>query len=162
MRHRDLGSVRGGQSEICVRARGQRSGAQLFGHLDGGARVAFGSGRIPAEHAHRGELSEHLAAQHSATSRDLPSPASPPTSTVCTAGYERFHDASMFAPKPKGTVPTGVAVFKDGDYAIRRFAEKAHTITHWSEFYSGGHFPALEVPELLVGDVREFFRTLGD
>ncbi|MGY2008523.1 alpha/beta fold hydrolase [Nocardia gipuzkoensis] len=80
--------------------------------------------------------------------------------SVANLYYERFHDATMFAPKPKGTVPTGVAVFKDGDYAIRRFAERAHTITHWSEFYSGGHFPALEVPDLLVGDVREFFRTL--
>lgn len=82
--------------------------------------------------------------------------------SVANFYFERFHDASMFAPKPKGTVPTGVAVFKDGDYAIRRFAERAHHITHWSEFYSGGHFPALEVPELLVGDIREFFRTLGD
>ncbi|WP_280250212.1 epoxide hydrolase family protein [Nocardia abscessus] len=82
------------------------------------------------------------------------------TRSVANLYYERFHDATMFAPKPKGTVPTGVAVFKDGDYAIRRFAERAHTITHWSEFYSGGHFPALEVPDLLVGDVREFFRTL--
>lgn len=80
--------------------------------------------------------------------------------SVANYYYERFHDASMFAPTPKGTVPTGVAVFKDGDYAIRRFAEKAHNITHWSEFYSGGHFPALEVPDLLVADVREFFRTL--
>jgi len=48
----------------------------------------------------------------------------------------------MFAPKPKGTVPTGVAVFTTADFAIRAFAEKAHNITHWSEFYSGGHFPA--------------------
>ncbi|WP_406229517.1 epoxide hydrolase family protein [Nocardia sp. NBC_01009] len=80
--------------------------------------------------------------------------------SVANLYYERFHDATMFAPKPKGTVPTGVAVFKDGDYAIRRFAEKAHTITHWSEFYSGGHFPALEVPELLIGDIREFFASL--
>jgi hypothetical protein len=24
--------------------------------------------------------------------------------------YERFHDPAMFAPAPKGTVPTGVAV----------------------------------------------------
>jgi pimeloyl-ACP methyl ester carboxylesterase len=81
--------------------------------------------------------------------------------SVANLYYERFHDATMFAPKPKGTVPTGVAVFKDGDYAIRRFAEHTHNITHWSEFYSGGHFPALEVPELLIGDVREFFRSLG-
>ncbi|WP_280413221.1 epoxide hydrolase family protein [Nocardia asiatica] len=81
--------------------------------------------------------------------------------SVANFYYERFHDATMFAPKPKGTVPTGVAVFKDGDYAIRRFAERAHHITHWSEFYSGGHFPALEVPDLLVGDMREFFRSLS-
>lgn len=81
--------------------------------------------------------------------------------SVANFYYERFHDAAMFAPTPKGTVPTGVAVFKDGDYAIRRFAEKAHNITHWSEFYSGGHFPALEVPDLLIGDIREFFRTIG-
>ncbi|WP_280495931.1 epoxide hydrolase family protein [Nocardia asiatica] len=81
--------------------------------------------------------------------------------SVANFYWERFHDATMFAPKPKGTVPTGVAVFKDGDYAIRRFAERAHHITHWSEFYSGGHFPALEVPDLLVGDIREFFRSLS-
>jgi len=75
--------------------------------------------------------------------------------------YERFHDSAMFAPSPRGTVPTGVAVFTTGDYAIRRFAEKAHNITHWSEFRSGGHFPALEVPDLLTCDIREFFGTLA-
>jgi pimeloyl-ACP methyl ester carboxylesterase len=80
--------------------------------------------------------------------------------SVANFYYERFHDATMFAPTPKGTVPTGVAVFTTADFAIRPFAEKAHNITHWSEFYSGGHFPALEVPGLLVGDVREFFGSL--
>jgi epoxide hydrolase len=80
--------------------------------------------------------------------------------SVANSYYERFHDASMFAPGPPSTVPTGVAVFTTADFAIRRFAEKAHNITHWSEFYRGGHFPALEVPELLIGDIREFFRTL--
>jgi pimeloyl-ACP methyl ester carboxylesterase len=80
--------------------------------------------------------------------------------SVANFYYERFHDATMFAPRPKGTVPTGVAVFTTADFAIRRFAEKAHNITHWSEFYSGGHFPALEVPALLAGDIREFFHSL--
>ncbi|MGW6379193.1 epoxide hydrolase family protein [Rhodococcus sp. NPDC055112] len=80
--------------------------------------------------------------------------------SVANYYYERFHDAAMFAPKPRGTVPTGVAVFKDGDFAIRRFAEKAHNITHWSEFYRGGHFPALEVPDLLIDDIRAFFAGL--
>jgi epoxide hydrolase len=80
--------------------------------------------------------------------------------SVANFYYERFHDAAMFAPQPKGTVPTGVAVFTTADFAIRPFAERAHNITHWSEFYSGGHFPALEVPDLLAGDIREFFRSL--
>jgi hypothetical protein len=35
-----------------------------------------------------------------------------------------------------------------------------HEIGHWSEYDRGGHFPAMEVPDLLVGDVREFFRSL--
>jgi epoxide hydrolase len=29
---------------------------------------------------------------------------------------------------------------------------------HWTEFERGGHFAAMETPDLLVGDVREFFR----
>jgi hypothetical protein len=33
-----------------------------------------------------------------------------------------------------------------------------HEIEHWSEFDRGGHFAAMETPDLLVGDVREFFR----
>lgn len=73
--------------------------------------------------------------------------------------YERFHDPSMWMPVEKSTVPVGVAVFPP-DVAIRRFAEKAHTITHWTEFDSGGHFAALEAPDLLAGDVREFFRSV--
>jgi len=56
-------------------------------------------------------------------------------------------------------VPTGVALFP-GDSSIRRFAEREHTIVHWTEFDRGGHFAAMEVPDLLVGNVREFFRRL--
>jgi hypothetical protein len=28
---------------------------------------------------------------------------------------------------------------------------------HWSEFDRGGHFAVLEVPDLVVGDLRSFF-----
>lgn len=56
-------------------------------------------------------------------------------------------------------VPTGVAVFpRDPLLAIRRLAERTYNIVHWSEFHRGGHFPAMEVPDLLVEDLREFFR----
>jgi pimeloyl-ACP methyl ester carboxylesterase len=61
-------------------------------------------------------------------------------------------------PQPS-RVPTGVAVFTE-DVPIRRYAEQFNAIVHWSEFERGGHFAALEAPDLLVGDVRAFFRTL--
>ncbi|KRE31506.1 epoxide hydrolase [Agromyces sp. Soil535] len=59
----------------------------------------------------------------------------------------------------RSDVPSGVAVFP-GDVGIRRIAERDHNVVHWSEFERGGHFPAMEVPDLLVGDVRTFFRGL--
>jgi len=60
------------------------------------------------------------------------------------------------------TVPTGAAVFP-GDASslrVRRLVERTHDIVHWSEFDRGGHFPAMEVPDLLVGDLRKFFRRV--
>jgi pimeloyl-ACP methyl ester carboxylesterase len=57
--------------------------------------------------------------------------------------------------------PVGVAVFpRDLVLPVRRFAEQTYRITHWSEFERGGHFPAIEAPEQLSGDVRAFFRPL--
>jgi pimeloyl-ACP methyl ester carboxylesterase len=72
--------------------------------------------------------------------------------------YENSHTGSWNFPTPSG-VPTGVANFGQ-DVAIRHFAERSNTITHWTEFDTGGHFAAMETPDLLVTDVREFFRTL--
>jgi epoxide hydrolase len=74
--------------------------------------------------------------------------------------YETYHDPSMFAPRERGTVPTGVAVSLTQDVAVRRLAERDHNVVRWSEFDRGGHFAAMEAPEFLVGDVRAFFRTL--
>ncbi|CAA9566487.1 MAG: Epoxide hydrolase [uncultured Thermomicrobiales bacterium] len=56
-------------------------------------------------------------------------------------------------------VPTGVAVFAN-DVAIRRYSEGTNHITHWSDFDTGGHFAAMETPDLLTSDVRAFFRTV--
>lgn len=39
-------------------------------------------------------------------------------------------------------------------------SEPAENITHWTVHDTGGHFPAIEEPELLVGDLRTFFRPL--
>lgn len=59
---------------------------------------------------------------------------------------------------PSG-VPTGVAVFPN-DPAIRRLLERRHRIVHWTEFDRGGHFAAMEAPDLLVDDLRNCFRPL--
>ena len=59
----------------------------------------------------------------------------------------------------RSRVPTGVAVFAE-DVAIRRYAEEGNNIVHWTDFDRGGHFAAMEEPELLVDDVRDFFRWL--
>jgi pimeloyl-ACP methyl ester carboxylesterase len=59
---------------------------------------------------------------------------------------------------PSG-VPTGIAVFPT-DPAIRRIAEREHHLVHWSEFPRGGHFAAMEAPDLLIDDIRTFFRML--
>jgi pimeloyl-ACP methyl ester carboxylesterase len=59
--------------------------------------------------------------------------------------------------------PTGVAVFKDDFQTIRTFAERDNAnIVHWSRFDEGGHFAALEVPEVLAGDIRTFFANLPE
>jgi epoxide hydrolase len=74
--------------------------------------------------------------------------------------YETARSRAWGPPAFSG-VPTGVAVFpREIAPPIRRFAERSDNIVHWSEFDRGGHFAAMEVPDLLVGDVREFFRPL--
>jgi pimeloyl-ACP methyl ester carboxylesterase len=61
-------------------------------------------------------------------------------------------------PEPSA-VPTGVANFL-GDRALRGLAELSNRIVHWSEFDEGGHFASLQAPNLLIADVRSFFRSL--
>jgi len=54
-------------------------------------------------------------------------------------------------------VPQGWAVFGGGTL-VRRMTDPEHKIEHWSELPTGGHFAAMESPDLLVDDVRTFFR----
>ncbi|WP_219461916.1 epoxide hydrolase family protein [Nonomuraea rhizosphaerae] len=67
--------------------------------------------------------------------------------------------AQWGVPVERSEVPHGVAVFP-GDGGIRRVAEREHNVIHWSEFDRGGHFAAMEAPDLLVGDIRAFFRKV--
>jgi pimeloyl-ACP methyl ester carboxylesterase len=67
------------------------------------------------------------------------------------------HDDAPAGAAPPGP-PTGVAVFA-ADTPIRSRLDPGRAM-YWSEFDRGGHFPAMEAPDLLVGDVRAFFRPL--
>jgi microsomal epoxide hydrolase len=58
-------------------------------------------------------------------------------------------------------VPTGFAMFpKDLTSPPREWAERFFAVKRWTEMPRGGHFAALEEPELLVNEIREFFRPL--
>ncbi len=59
----------------------------------------------------------------------------------------------------RSPVPTGVAVFPN-DLTLRPLAERDHNVVHWSEYSRGGHFPAMEAPDIVFDDMRWFFRPL--
>jgi pimeloyl-ACP methyl ester carboxylesterase len=71
--------------------------------------------------------------------------------------YEAAHaDRDWGAHSP---APTGMAVFA-ADNLLGHVLNGDGHVEHWSEFESGGHFPAMEAPEALVDDIRTFFRDL--
>ncbi|HEY3505756.1 MAG TPA: epoxide hydrolase [Actinocatenispora sp.] len=59
-------------------------------------------------------------------------------------------------------VPVGASIFPaEVPRPSRRWAARRYPdIRFWREHDRGGHFPALEVPDLLVDDLRTFFRPL--
>ncbi|WP_326762032.1 epoxide hydrolase [Streptomyces phaeochromogenes] len=75
--------------------------------------------------------------------------------------YERAHAAGWGEPVQPSTAPTALAVFPwDNFIPLRHVADRTENIVRWTEFDRGGHFAAMEEPDLLVGDVRAFFHEL--
>ncbi len=74
--------------------------------------------------------------------------------------YESIGPGRRHTPPPI-TVPLGHAAFPaEMVRAPRSWCEAAFpTLCHWTDMARGGHFAAMEEPELLVDDVRAFFRT---
>ena len=65
-------------------------------------------------------------------------------------------------PFPSIEVPLGHASFPGEISSLpRAWAEQAYPVVHWTELPRGGHFPALEAPDLLVEDLRAFVRTVS-
>ncbi|MEU4408048.1 epoxide hydrolase N-terminal domain-containing protein [Streptosporangium sp. NPDC023963] len=79
--------------------------------------------------------------------------------SIAQSYYDVAHDPGAWGPKERVTVPTACVV-TPGDVTVRRFAERDTTVTRWTEFDKGGAYVALEQPDMLVADVREFFAGL--
>ena len=72
-----------------------------------------------------------------------------------------FRSAPTRRPVSYVSVPTAGAVFpKEIYFTPRAWAESRYNIVRWTEMPKGGHFAALEEPDLLVDDVRAFFGEL--
>lgn len=79
--------------------------------------------------------------------------------------YERAHatGARAAAPTLPSTAPTALAVFPaEIQIPLRHKAERTENIVRWTKLDRGGHFAAMEEPDLLAEDVRAFFRQLRE
>ena len=85
------------------------------------------------------------------------------TNTIGTSFW--MYRARVDEPEPEGriTVPTGKASLprdNPGSNPPRNVLERNYNLVHYSRMPHGGHFAFWEQPELMVADVRQFFRTL--
>ncbi|GHO66904.1 multidrug MFS transporter [Ktedonobacter sp. SOSP1-52] len=75
--------------------------------------------------------------------------------------YENAHTLSRLQPGQRITVPAGVALFpKEIIIPPREWAERLLFVQRWTEMPRGGHFSAMEEPELLAEELQAFFRPL--
>jgi len=83
------------------------------------------------------------------------------TSSMRLYRETRLADAGRGAPD-RITVPTGIARFPREIIRFpRSWVEARYNVTHWADLPRGGHFAAMEQPDLFAADVREFFRGLA-
>src|SRR5690606_26789295 len=79
-----------------------------------------------------------------------------------TAGSSsRLHrgNASRGGPPNPRPLPHGAAELAHALVrAVRRLAEGVDDVVHWTHLDAGGHFPAVEAPDLLTDGIRAFFR----
>jgi pimeloyl-ACP methyl ester carboxylesterase len=76
--------------------------------------------------------------------------------------WETMHSGVLREPLGRVEVPTGVARFPKEEILRfpRSWVEARYHVTRWTDMPRGGHFAAMEEPELFADDVRAFFRTV--
>jgi pimeloyl-ACP methyl ester carboxylesterase len=84
------------------------------------------------------------------------------TSTSAARLYwENRHGAALTELLPYIDLPTGVARYpKEILRWPRSWVERQYNVTRWADMPRGGHFAAMEQPDLFVDDLRQFFRTM--
>ncbi|WP_084957039.1 epoxide hydrolase family protein [Thermoactinospora rubra] len=79
------------------------------------------------------------------------------TGTAGSSAALYYEDGQAWEEQATCDVPMAIALFTIQDIALRRDEEKVNNVVRWSDFDRGGHFAAMEAPDLLLADVREFF-----
>ena len=80
---------------------------------------------------------------------------------VLHAGPPRWIAESLKQKLGSDQVPAAFAIFpRDLTHPPRAWAERFFNVQRWTEFPKGGHFAAMEQPEALAEDIRNFFRPL--
>jgi pimeloyl-ACP methyl ester carboxylesterase len=80
---------------------------------------------------------------------------------VLNAGASRWIAEAVKQKLGSDEVPTAFAMFpKDLSHPPREWAERFFNVQRWTEFPKGGHFAAMEQPDALARDIRNFFRPL--
>lgn len=78
--------------------------------------------------------------------------------------YDNRWHGTPIGPQDRVRVPTAMAVFANEFVSEgrvpRAWYERLYQVERWTVFEHGGHFAAMEQPELLAGDIAEFFRLL--
>jgi epoxide hydrolase len=85
------------------------------------------------------------------------------TQSITSSSRIYYENRAVAMTEPVGfvSVPTAGAIFPKEIYLTPRlWAEQSYNIVRWTEMPQGGHFAALEEPELLLADIRAFFRQL--
>jgi epoxide hydrolase len=74
--------------------------------------------------------------------------------------YADAHPAGEAPTEPTAT-PTGVAIFAEDFQSVRKLADRDHAnIISWNRYDRGSHFSPHDAPDLLLADIRDFFRPL--
>jgi epoxide hydrolase len=83
------------------------------------------------------------------------------TQTATSSARIYYENQRAPAAARRVEVPTACAVFpKEISIPPRKWVEAAYNLTRWTEMPRGGHFAALEEPQLLAEDIRAFFRSV--